>query len=276
MKYIDFTKKIAFMVQWRGAILNIVLNDNKITVEPVKASSKSTALDMTVEDSVIVLKAYSYQTVRTPFDIELEDVKGAIASELMTGLVSALQIALSDQQANLAGLLSKANKDALDISIEDSEIAMSALKSIANFAIIDAEVNNELTNIGTIVIPGECVSLSILNEDEIAAIDAEVMSAPSQLFSLDIKLDENEMTAAAKAVSAVMSALVIYSEFDIVYNNVLSQGRLITLNTYLNEQLMIAGATAFKYATIGDYDYHTLGMMSNKTLSELSKIYLEV
>lgn len=276
MKYIDFTKKIAMMVQWRGAILNIVLEDGKISVRPVKGVGKIAELDSDLEDSVIVLKAYAYQTVRPPLDIELEDEAGVIASELMTGVVSALRVALNDQRSSLESIVTKATKNDIDIVINDVNISASILKNISKFVELDAVLNDELSNIDIVKLSAELVSLGIVNDNEVATIDAEVASAPSSLFSITIKLDDNAIDSDAKAIVAIVSALSIYNEFEIVLNNILSQGRLITLDSKLNEQLMTTAATAFRYATIGDYDFYTLDMMDNETLDELDKIYLEV
>lgn len=277
MKYIDFTKKIVMMVQWRGAILNIVLENGKINVRPVKGVSKIAELDSDLDDSVIVLKAYSYQTVRPPLDIELEDEVGVIASELMTGVVSALRVALNNQRASLESIIAKATKNDVDILINDVNIGASILKNVSKFAELDnALLNNELLNADVVIMSAEYASLGIVNDDEIAAIDADLVSAPSSLFSLTIELNENVTSADAKAIVTVLSALSIYNEFEIVLNDMLSQGRMITFDSLLNEQLMTTAATAFRYATIGDYDYYTLDMMDNKTLDELDKIYLEV
>ena len=277
MKYIDFTKKIAMMVQWRGAILNIVLEDGKISVRPVKGVSKIAELNSDLDDSVIVLKAYAYQTVRPPLDIVLEDEAGVIASELMTGVISALRVALNDQRASLESIVAKAAKTDVGIIINDVNIGASILKNISKFAELDnALLNNELLNADVVIMSAETVSLGIVNDDEIAAIDAEIASAPSSLFSLTIKLDDSVISADAKAIVAIVSALSIYNEFEIVLNDVLSQGRKIAFDSLLNEQLMTTAATAFRYATIGDYDYYTLDMMDNETLDELDKIYLEV
>lgn len=278
MNVLEFLERMALSIQYQGKefTVDIVLNDNKCSINSVECQIKDGELNIIADQAIFHIGAKGNKMFDGMLDIIASDESANVVGSLLSAIIGALSVKLETAKTDIEGVKAQIRYIKLLDKLNDVLTSISGTLAESEFGAVDVTVDDAslISDIGHLT--AEDISIDIHCNDENATIELTMYEAPAVTTSLSIELNDEQATIMRALYRAIAGALNVYIDITTVIDAVKAHILDGALDIDVNDELMRIGLTAYREAMLADYYLTNLETMGAKTLGELTKIYLEV